>query len=81
MSENSVTHPLRPKTLYCRLRPLLKWTGWSKEDVRNLEALGELKPKRIEQQKKQQSPSRRRKGKVGQRYYLVAEVDKIIGSN
>lgn len=70
----------RPRTVYCRLKALLKWTGWSKEDVRNLEGLGKLTPTRFQQSNKTQPPSRRRKGKVGQRYYLVAQVDGIIGS-
>jgi hypothetical protein len=64
-------HPRKPQTEWCRLSPLMKWKGWSEEEVDDLVANGELKIRRFKK--------KNRKGKIilGRRYYNVKAAEKL----
>ena len=33
MSLNHLVHPNKPRTLFCRRRHLMRWTGWSDREI------------------------------------------------
>lgn len=65
-------HPLKPRSAWCRLKPLLAWTGWNEKQVRAMAASGLLHP----QQLPKMTGSGR--GTLGRRYFVVAEVAEIL---
>lgn len=65
-------HPLKPHGVLCRLDPLKKWSGWTDKQIAEMEAVGLIHPLRI--------PKNRNGRKVlGRRWYIVAEVEQILG--
>lgn len=64
-----MSHPLKPESVLCRLKQLMKWTGWSKDEVRKLSDAKVIKVVRIVKPVKSGQ---------GRSYYDVASVERVI---
>ena len=60
-------HPNKPAGLYCRRSELMRWTGLKEDEIAKLERAKLLITIRFETG-----------GKLGRRYYVVAEVEKKL---
>ncbi len=59
-------HPNKPKSVLCRRRALMRWTGWSREEIERLVLEGKLGTKRFHTN--------------GRLYYYVESAQELLGS-
>ena len=61
-------HPNKPQGIFCMRAALMKWTGLNEHKIAVLESQKILKAIRFKQ----------KNGRLGRRYYLVSEIEKIV---